>query len=106
MAAGHRVAPHRNDVAAGLHQFEVEFGQVLERAVLVAGVADAVDVLGDSAAAGLAGQRKPALDVVAGHRRARGPLVVGVAEQIGRESCRARVSPYGWISEVPATTKK
>src|SRR3546814_8344576 len=54
MAAGHRVAPHRNDVAAGLHQFEVEFGQVLERAVLVAGVAEAVDVLGESAAAGLA----------------------------------------------------
>src|SRR3546814_6291339 len=68
MAAGHRVAPHRNDVAAGLHQFAVEFGQVLERAVLVAGVAEAVDVLGESAAAGLAGQREPALAVVAGHR--------------------------------------
>src|SRR3546814_7069629 len=79
--AGHRVAPNRDDVAAGLHQFEVEFGQVLERAVLAAGVAEAVDVLGESAAAGLAGQRKPALEVVAGHRRARGLRVVGVVEQ-------------------------
>src|SRR3546814_4993443 len=47
----------------------------------LAGVAEAVDVLGESAAAGLAGQREPALEVVAGHRRARGQRVVGEVEQ-------------------------
>src|SRR3546814_13233119 len=81
MAAGHRVAPHRDDVAAGLHQFEAEFGQVLERAVLAAGVAEAVDVLGEPAAAGLAGQRKPALDAVAGPRRAPRPPRGGAVGQ-------------------------